>query len=318
MYICAFEFDINWFTTLPGMLISGGVVLLLLALLLFATSGKKNKVKKENVVATNVAPNFTDPAMNANVGMDPMMNQTFSNDPSLAMATQMEQPPIVPSNTIDPLAGNTSENVNPVNNDMTNINMEAVQPVNIEPTPVDVNPMNQEVNKEGISPIESTIIPSISPVDMVTPSVDSVTPSMTGHTVVPEIASVTPVVENNNMQMPTPSDTVQSQNNLEYQPEMNDVVIPSVDSTTTAYGGVSPAVTLQKEENSQQIYGGANPLDKTQTIPIINNSVEQNIVEEKQDPIEKTTEIPTVNTNVTPAYQEAKLVEDKDIEVLDF
>lgn len=339
MYICAFKFDINWFTTLPGMLISGGVVLLLLALLLFATSGKKNKAKKEDVVATNVAPNFTDSSMNANVGMDPMMNQNFSNDPSLGGETQIEQTPVVPSNTMDPLTENiqsvnptsidpveiTSENenpiaINPVNNDMTNISMEAVQPV--EPTPVDISPVNQEVNTfnttEETSPIESTIIPSVSPGDVAIPDVDSVSPSIADNTVVPETPTVAPVTEMNNMQMPATNDAIQLQNNLEIQPEVNDSVIPSVNSTTTVYGGVNPEVNFPKEESQHQIYGGANPLDKTQTIPIINNPVEQNTVEEKQDPMEKTAEISSVNANVTPAYQEAKLVEDKDIEVLDF
>ena len=51
MYICAFKFDTAWFTTLPGLLITGGVVLLLLALVLFATSSNKGKkVKKEDVL----------------------------------------------------------------------------------------------------------------------------------------------------------------------------------------------------------------------------------------------------------------------------
>lgn len=347
MYICAFKFDINWFTTLPGMLISGGVVLLLLALLLFATSGKKNKVKKEDVVATNVAPNFTDPAMNANVGMDPMMNQNYSNDPTLGVDTQaVVETPVVPNNTMDPSVDGmqsvnptpidpvriSTENINPieinpVNNDMTNINMETVQPVNIDPMQVNVNPMNQEVNPVNIMEentevtfinTDNATIPSGSPVDMATPSVDSVASNMTDNTGTPELSAVTPVVEDNNMQMSDLATSTQPVNNVQVQPEETDVVIPIVEPTTTAYGGVSPTVDIPKEESSHQIYGGANPLDKTQTIPIINNQVEQNIVEEKQETMEKTAEIPSINTNGTPVYQEAKLVEDKDIEVLDF
>ena len=340
MYICAFNFDINWFTTLPGMLISGGVVLLLVALLLFATSGKKNKAKKEEVVATNVAPNFTDPSMNANVGMDPMMNQNFSNDPSLGIQTQFEQTPVVPSNTVDPFMGNMQSvsetpmdtvNVNPVQIDPVNssinvVNMEPVQPVSVEPTPADVNTMNQEINAFNAMPenndgtsmtTDSSTMPNISPVDLTMPGVDPIASSMTDNVVVPEVSQAAPVVEENNIPTPTFASSVPIDNTIGNQAEGSEVVIPSVESAT-AYGGVSPAVDLPKEESSHQIYGGANPLDKTQTIPIINNPVEQNSIEEKQEPMEKTTEIPVVNTNSVPAYQEAKLVEDKDIEVLDF
>lgn len=331
MYICAFKFDINWFTTLPGMLISGGVVLLLLALLLFATSGKKKKVKKEDVVATNVAPNFTDPAMNVNVGMDPMMNQTFSNDPSLTTVNQVEPTPIVPNNTVDTFSENmqsvnptsvdlattqpeniTPVEVSPVNSDATNTNMESVQPINIEPTPVDsVNPINQEVNSFNITEENTEITPTVEA--GVTPN-----PSMTENIKTPEVSLVTSISEDNNMQISDIPVASQLENNIEMRPESNDVVIPSVESTTTAYGGVSPAVDLPKEEVSHQIYGGANPLDKTQTIPVINNPVEQNTIEEKSEPMEKTAEIPVVNNNTQPVYKEAKLVEDKDIEVLDF
>ena len=36
--------DLSWFITIPGMLITGGVLLLIIALIIFIlTSGKKNK-----------------------------------------------------------------------------------------------------------------------------------------------------------------------------------------------------------------------------------------------------------------------------------
>ena len=38
------NFDLNWFTSIPGMLISGGVLLLIIAFIIFlATSKKKDK-----------------------------------------------------------------------------------------------------------------------------------------------------------------------------------------------------------------------------------------------------------------------------------
>lgn len=49
MFILAFSLD--WFTTIPGILISIGVVLLIVAIILFATGNKKDKTK---VTSTNI------------------------------------------------------------------------------------------------------------------------------------------------------------------------------------------------------------------------------------------------------------------------
>lgn len=58
MFILAFS--LNWFTTIPGILISLGVVLLIIALILFIVGGKKTK-KEEVAVANNeVAPAMED------------------------------------------------------------------------------------------------------------------------------------------------------------------------------------------------------------------------------------------------------------------
>ncbi|MBO5138148.1 MAG: hypothetical protein J6B89_00710 [Bacilli bacterium] len=48
------KFDLNWFTTIPGLLITGGVLLLVIALIIFiitSVKGKKSKKKEEEAVA---------------------------------------------------------------------------------------------------------------------------------------------------------------------------------------------------------------------------------------------------------------------------
>ena len=37
------NFDLSWFTTIPGMFITGGVVLLIIALVILLITGKKTK-----------------------------------------------------------------------------------------------------------------------------------------------------------------------------------------------------------------------------------------------------------------------------------
>lgn len=58
MFILAFS--LNWFTTIPGILISLGVVLLIIALILFIVGGKKTKKEEVAVVNNEVEPAMED------------------------------------------------------------------------------------------------------------------------------------------------------------------------------------------------------------------------------------------------------------------
>ena len=40
-------FDLSWFTTIPGLLITGGIVLLIIALIIFIVTGRKNKKEEK-------------------------------------------------------------------------------------------------------------------------------------------------------------------------------------------------------------------------------------------------------------------------------
>ena len=49
------DFNLSFFTTIPGMLITGGVLLLLIALIIFIATGskkgKKNKIKRKRALS---------------------------------------------------------------------------------------------------------------------------------------------------------------------------------------------------------------------------------------------------------------------------
>ena len=119
------DFNASWFTTVPGLLITGGVVLLLFALILLVATGKKSKKEKKakkeaellnqqpynnmafpgqqvapDMNAVQVQPVMTnDPNMNP--GMTPVVNTGATmtpmgmNDPSMVSA--MPMPPVVDS-----------------------------------------------------------------------------------------------------------------------------------------------------------------------------------------------------------------------------
>ena len=282
MFICDIKFNINWFTTLPGMLISGGVLLLLIALILFVKSGKGGKAAKENVVSTDVAPNFNSADMNAGLVIDQNVNNNIGSN-------QVEMPAAEPI-AVEPVQPEvTPVEVTPVTPEMPAAAPIAVEPVQPEATPVEVAPVTPEMPAAEPIAVEP-VQPEVTPVEVapVTPEMPVVEPA-----VYPE--SVTADVDLEKTQ-----------------------TIPVVNDTNNAYGGVSPKVELNDTER-HEIYGGANPLDKTQTIPTINEQVQNNNIPEINN--EDTNKLPpqnqSVEPTVNPVYPEAKIVEDKGVEVLD-
>lgn len=241
------NFDFSWFTTVPGILITGGVLLLIIALIiLIATTGKKNKeeVYEEDMGATE----------------DPNMMNQAAMDPNMAMPMPEAATPAPEAVTEMPGGENAAPNNDSIMNipepvqtpeiatsDMSNVAVEEVpampeaapaQPeINVQPVqeaPVMEQPVQQPAQPETIQPepVQTPVTPA-----------PEVTPAQ------PEI--ITPVQEAPVMEQP-----------------------PVEQANNGAYGGASPTVGDVNVSNPApaggQIYGGANPLENTQSIPISN------------------------------------------------
>lgn len=283
----AIDFDLNWFLTIPGMLISGGVLLLLIALIIFiATSGSGKKKVKEDV-NTNVEP----------------------------IPTKEEQV--------------------------------------VEPNPQEImtNPINNinEMNGTNVVPeVQDSVIPEVTPI--MEPIV-SVTPAVEVPAVMMEMSTqvIDNVVdENNNNTLPIQIDepvvpvapVIPAMETPVYIPKANEVnTAPSV----SIYGGVSPIVPeMNTMQTERTIYGGADPLAATQSLPIVEQHYEYGVpvevpkVEEKivesvvtnEQPLPIMPEVApimdTISTTVTPEVVVEPFTEEltpnmeDDIEVLDF
>ncbi len=331
MFICDIKFNINWFTTLPGMLISGGVLLLLIALILFVKSGKGGKAAKENVVSTDVAPNFNSADMNAGLVIDQNVNNNIGSN-------QVEMPAAEPI-AVEPVQPEvTPVEVTPVTPEMPIAEPIAVEPVQPEVTPVEVAPVTPEMpiaEPIAVEPVQPEVTPVAPEMPAAEPiAVEPVQPEATPVEVAPvtpempaaepiavepvqpevtpvEVAPVTP-------EMPVVEPAVYPESVTADVDLEKTQTIPVVNDTNNAYGGVSPKVELNDTER-HEIYGGANPLDKTQTIPTINEQVQNNNIPEINN--EDTNKLPpqnqSVEPTVNPVYPEAKIVEDKGVEVLD-
>lgn len=284
VYILAFSFDFSWFLTIPGMLITGGVLLLIIALIIFiATSGSNRKKEKKEKEETKIETKIEEP-----VAM-------VSNGAEMVPAQEVQTPV---SNVIEPVSPTPSVSTPPIVEPVVqDIN---VKPV-VEPIPEPAPQPEPRVEPVVEAPVMNDITPSVVPPvndTVVTPTVEPIVPKVEE---VPTIAQepVIPTVE-------------------EIKPQ------PSV----SIYGGATPEVKedVLKEEKPHQIYGGADPTDNTQTIPVLNHGYQYGEPVQKEAPVEYENKVEPPVVDTTPVFPQEEVTvpsttpEEKanDVEVLDF
>ncbi len=342
------NFDFSWFLTLPGMLITGGILLLIVAvIILIVTSRKSKKIKnpvQENETNPVTSTTQVAPPMNMNNGSimanptvptetlnstpmpGPMPNNNFQpmTNPSPVIPNSMPMenmainPPVnnemntiptSPTQTITPpievmtpsgIAPSIPENNQAIANSpmVSTPTLEPVptmeQPIStsqiiaeptINPTPIMEQPSMGEPNLTPITPDPIPSIPEIPTVEATPPTIEAI-PSIAPNE--PNISA--PVMQpTNNISQ---NQVVQSSPTIEPGPVQQQPVI---------YGGASPIVPNINvaQEESHQIYGGANPLENTQTIPTINTRPEPTaqpvptIVSPQTQPVQQVEAIPT-------------------------
>lgn len=270
-------FSLDWFMTIPGMLITGGVLFLIIALVIFIVTGnKKSKPKKEVVAAQNESATQAVAATQTQVVQQPTVATTEPVQPVTPAVESLTTP--------QPIVTETPQSVEPVSivsqpaveTGAPIINQVPAEPAvfsakipeEVVPTPV-VEPQTTPINE----PIEMKVSES-EPVEIVKPTV-----------AVPTVNEVPtePVVNTPSMfdtqavEVPTSSYKAPVVENKE----------------RPIYGGVSQIVPpIPHEAAHRPIYGGANPLENTQSVPI----VELNQEKLDQKSVAPTINIPTVAT----------------------
>lgn len=347
------KFDLNWFTTIPGLLITGGVLLLVIALIIFiitSVRGKKNKNIGEDAVNTQTqvqsqvqeAP-VTATAVQAQPGgvdnnvqqMGMVQPQAGTIDVSSINAVQP-----APLNTVTPTdVGMVNLNVAPAptipmesvatSPVMPEVQRSSVNPIeSVMPTPAEMMAVQQAISGDAmqsaqpvsVQPVVSDVqvapVTSNESLNVQTPSVEISTQQVPGVEVVssaptvevintPSIEPVAmqPVVDVNNSNVVSDYQTANVVPTLEVT-NSNETVVSPVDSISVTpdvpvldvnpviennvasqeavsiYGGVSPVVPNVTNDINQphQIYGGANPLENTQSVPIVNIANENSYV----------------------------------------
>ena len=180
---------LEWFTTIPGILVICGVILLVIAIILFAVSAKKDK--KENMVNEQVSNNI-----------EPVVETPVST-----VTEVKDTPQVVNTQVVEETVNNNLEIAAPA--------LDAVEPV-----------------------VEPVAEPVIEPVQ---PAVEE---------------NVTPVVQ---------EETIPEVVDAKALEEVN----VNTNDANAIYGGQQPIVDFVSEEKPVTIYGGNDPLEATQKLPLV-------------------------------------------------
>ena len=285
------NFDLSFFTSIPGLLITGGVLLLLIALIIFvATGSKKGKKDKKEAESTDNT--------NTTVATTPTVDMNVATEPVASVVTPTNEAPTV-------------ENVPQIVITTPEVQSEPVSVVE-NGTPV--------VNEQNIQNSNETIEPNTIPNEVVSPQVE-----MPAQTIEPNTTNandnisvnINPVVMPSELntveQASVPNNTVAPSNQddnevvntppitiVNEEPKEDTVIEPP----KPIYGGIDPVIPKIEVEGNEHrpIYGGANPLENTGAIPTINNNTVENST------IPTTPEVPNVEQNVETPKVEPEVV----------
>ena len=232
------SFNPSWFLTLPGILITSGVVLLLIALILLITSGNKETENTEKTQQPQVASENAVDAF-AQVAVPEVPLQTQVND--------------IPVTSVQP------EQVNTISNVANNVDTLDIP----QATPVTSN-----VETQNIAEVDSVPVSKVPEIEIFEPEKSVATePTIPLMQEVASDVNATPIINS----IPNVTESI---SNINIEPQK----VSEAKPTVSIYGGVSPTVDLYKAEQSTPtkpvIYGGADPLENTAPIPKVESRIE--------------------------------------------
>ncbi len=300
------NFDLSFFTSIPGMLITGGVLLLLIALVIFiATGSKKDKKGKKGEtqnVEASVANNtvVATPTVDTSVATEPVVMPTVETQPVTAVQ------PVDTVNVVN--AGNAGNAVSDNSSISTNTMDNSVPTVENAPVDVIVKAEEPAVVQTETPQVEvpKPVEPVITPMEEVQSNSNTNINANEPINVVPPTPVVSEPINSPNTEV-AEAPTITIVDKEESTPQ---VEIPK-EEPKPIYGGASPVIPkIDVGEEHRPIYGGADPLENTGAIPTINSqeiptvtpsipTIEKEPTVESVEPVTVTApqvEVPTIET----------------------
>ena len=300
------NFDLSFFTSIPGMLITGGVLLLLIALVIFIATGSKKDKKGKKGETQNVEASIdnntvaTTPTVDASVAPEPVVMPTVETQPMTAQ----------PVDTGNVVSDNSSISTNTMGNPVPTVENAPAEVIvkSEEPAVVQTETPQVEVPK----PVESVITPTEEVQSNINTNTNEPINNMESVNVVPPTPVVSePVNSPNTAVAEAPTITIVDKEESTPQVEMPQ------EEPKPIYGGASPVIPKidVPGEQHRPIYGGANPLENTGAIPTI-TSQEPPVVTPSIPTIEKEPTVESVEpVTVTAPQVEVPTIETPKVEV---
>ena len=253
---------LDWLTTLPGILIICGVILLLIAVILFILGNKKSKKGPVNS-GENIENTSTEVTTNSveSVPVTPAVTEEVNTPAVEQVAAVAETPSVAVTEPVQEPVVEQSQNNAAIDEFVNALNAEPTQENIVEPT---IETPSFE-NVESVQP-EMPSFGAVGPIQIETPTEEPTEPVQVTE---PEVS----------FDIPTAAP-------VEIQPA----------EEPKPYGGVDPMVSISiPEEKTTTIYGGNDPLEKTQSIPK---------VEEVHQPYNIEPEIKVVEPTIEPMVEQ--------------
>ena len=283
------NFDLNWFTTIPGLLITGGVLLLVIALIIFIVTSVKGK-KAKNVGEDAASSQVQSQATVVNATVDAVQAQTVAVDSSIQQAGVVMQPQVaaVDANAINPVMQPTPLNtVTPTDAGTVNLDAVPAPTIPMEQVASVQQPVMPEVQAVPVAPVEN-VMPT--PAEMMAVQqampVDAVQPVQS---VAPEV-QVAPVISNETLNIQTPSVDVSTQQvpgvevvssvptvevvgapSMEFNPVVPQVAPVEVAPVMTDYQNVNvvPAVEVNSVETLGDVQSVVPSIAPVEVVPAV-------------------------------------------------
>lgn len=151
------NFDFSWFLTVPGMFITGGVLLLIVALIILIVTSKKSK-KAKNIEGTDSTAVAQQSPTVAATPATVMQTDTVQSASPMAAApgSLMNQPAPIPTQSVSDVSMNMSMAQQPV---AASVAPTPVMPAVTQPAPV----VEQSVNAVSMADVNQTPVMPVSP-----------------------------------------------------------------------------------------------------------------------------------------------------------
>ena len=244
------NFDLSFFTSIPGLLITGGVLLLLIALIIFIATGSKKGKKEDKKEDVTVA----------------VENKEVNEQAAAPLNVSSTVTPVSQPNT-NTLENNTAATSSVVVETPKEVNEPVNNTISVTPSLVgentvsQVNTANDVVNPTQPVTNNVNIVPNVSPKVM-----ETSLPPKSEEVKAPEVSPSMPVSNPTDVSS-APAVTIVNE-------DVNPNEEKPVEDSKPIYGGVSsviPKINVVGEQH-RPIYGGADPLENTGALPKVNNT----------------------------------------------